>query len=140
MKKSEAIIKYRRNLEDVLPALYHSVIDSDGRILYSVYLWEDGEIEALEDVQGGNTSLKPKDMEPRELFYITTVSMPCFDPWNYSDHAAPDDPAERDAERKEIVEWLLDEYSRNLLDLLDSILADAEQEEEYETLANGANE
>lgn len=131
MKKSEAIIKYRMNIESVLPALYHMVIDSDGHIQYSVYLWDDGTVEMLEEAQGSNTYLQAKDTETRELFYVTTVSLPNFDPWNYSDHSAPDDPAARKAERKEIIDWLLSEYEANLPDLFDSILTDAEQEEQY---------
>ena len=140
MKRSEAIRKYWENIKNWLPDLYRAVLESDGRIQYGVYVWEDGEVQILEEVQGSTAYLKPKDMEPRKLFYVTCVEFPNFDPWDYSDHAAPDDPEKRKAERTEITDWLLEEYTRNLPDLLDSILADAEQEEEYEALAYGADE
>ena len=140
MKKSEAIKKYWENIKKQLPDLYRAVLDSDGRIQYDVYVWENGEVQILEDVQGSTAYLKPKDMEPRELFYVTRIELPNFDPWDYSDHATPDDPEEREAERSEITYWLLEEYSRNLPDLLDSILTGAEQEEEYEIHACVADE
>ena len=132
MKRSEAILKYQEKIEETMIDRYFSVLDCNGKIQYKVYVWEDGEIEYLEGVQGDNSWLQAKDNEPRKLFYVCTVDSPCFDPWDYADHAAPDGEEEREADRQEIIDCLMDSYKENLSDKMDAIITEAQQDEEFD--------
>lgn len=132
MKKSEAILKYQGEIEETMISRYRTVLDSYGRVQYKVYVWEDGEIECLEGPQGDNCWLQAKDHEPRELFYVCTVESPYFDPWDYSDHSAPDDEEERETECQEIIDYLVDNYKENISDKMDAIIAEAQQDESFE--------
>ena len=130
MKKSEIITAARSAIAETMVEKYSSVIDCDGRIQYKIYIWEDGEIECLQDVQGGNTRLQPCDAEPRELYYVTTVSeAPGFYLFDCTDEIEPEDEDEREAKAEEIREWLVDCYKENLSATIDAIIEDAEQEE-----------
>lgn len=130
MKKSEAIKKFYAEIKDAMVERYRIVLDCNGILQYKVYVWEDGQIECLEGPQGDNSFLQARDNEPRELYYVTTVDAPCFDPWDCTDHSAPDDEAEREAERAEIIDWCVDEYQTNGADaILDAAIDDAELEE-----------
>lgn len=125
MTKIEVIKKYSDSIKNEMVDRYSSVLDSFGRIQYQIYIWDDGEIECLEGVQGDNSYLKAKDSETRNLYYVCTVSAPNFDPWDYSDHAAPDNETERETERTEIIDYLVDEYKQNLPDVFDAIIEEA---------------
>jgi len=130
MKKSEIIKTYRKDIAQAMVNRYRTVLDSNGRIQYKVYVWEDGEIECLEGVQGDNSYLKAKDTEPRELFYIATISWPCFDPFDYWDGSTLDDETEKETARQQIIDYLVDEYEREgVSDALDAILAEAQYED-----------
>ena len=131
MKKSEAITKYSGDIAEIMVNRYRTVLECDGRIQYKIYVWEDGEIECMEGPQGDNSWLQAKNNEPRELFYVCTIDSPCFDPWDYSDHGAPEDDDEREAERSEIIDWLVNDYKDNVSDKLDEIIEEAEREESY---------
>lgn len=132
MKKSEAIMKYVDVIKREMIDCYRTVIDCDGKIQYKIYVWDDGEIEHLEGPQGDNSWLQAKDYEARKLYYVCTIDSPCFDPWDYADHSAPDDEDEREAERKEIIDYLVDEYGTNVSDVIDNIVSEAEMDEENE--------
>lgn len=121
MKTSEAIIKYQDEIKSTMIEKYRSVLNCNGSIQYKVYVWEDGNIECLEGTQGDNTYLVPKDPD-KNLFYVCTVSAPYFDPWDYTDHSAPDNETERETERQEIIEYLVNEYESNISDIIDTIL------------------
>lgn len=129
MNRSEIISKYSHKITDSAPVLYRSVLESYGMIQYQLYVWEDGEIDYLEQVQGDNAYLIPKDSEPRTLAYVCTISSPCFDPWDYTDHSAPETEEEREKEQEEIIDCLVDSYRENLSDMIDCIIREAEQEE-----------
>lgn len=129
MKKSEVMVMYREKIIDTMVEYYEYVLNCNGRIQYTIYIWEDGEIEILEEVQGGNSWLKPREMETRELFCVCTIDCPFFDPWDCTDHSAPDDEEGREAERKEIIDWLVDEYKANVDDVFNEILTMVEEEE-----------
>ena len=131
MKESEIISTYRDSIEARMVELYRIVLNSDGRIQYKLYVWSDGELEALEDVQGGNSSLQARDGESRSLTYVTTIASPCFDPWDYADHPAPEDEDERCAEEAEIIDWLVDEYEEHVYDVVNEIISDLEREERW---------
>lgn len=131
MKRSECITKYYKDIAAAMVERYRTVLECDGRIQYKVYIWEDGEMECLQGVQGDNSWLQARDCEPRELFYVCKIDSPCFDPWDYSDHSAPDDEEEREAERKEIIDYLVGEYETNISDVLDVVIEEAERDESW---------
>ena len=131
MKNSEIISKYQDSIKEEMMKRYRYVLESYGMIQYKIYIWEDGEIECLEEVQGSNSYLKAKNMEPRTLVYVCKIDSPCFDPWDYSDHTAPDDLNEKEAEEKEIFDYMVDEYKQNISDVFDSIIEEAEQDEAF---------
>lgn len=132
MKKSEVINKYRNVIADIMVECYNSVLESYGRIQYKVYIWEDGVIDTLEQVQGDNAYLVPKDREPRELYYVTTVDSPCFDPWDYADEAAPDDEAVREQMERIIIAGLVDDYNTCVHDIIWQVIEDAKRWEEQQ--------
>ena len=131
MKKPELINTYRQQITEAMVDCYRTVLESFGRIQYKIYIWEDGEIETLEDVQGSNTWLQPKSSEPRKLFYVTTIESPCFNPFDYTDESEPEDEDEKGQIIQQVVDYLVDEYDREgASDVLDSVLDEAEQDEE----------
>lgn len=119
MKKSEVIEEYRDNIAAAMREDYRSVLECGGRIEYQIYVWEDGEIEELQEVQGSHTWLKPKDGEERQLFHVITISYPFFNPWDFSTESIPDDDDERENAEKEIIDWLCDEYENDIDNLID---------------------
>lgn len=132
MKKSEIISKNRKAIIDAMADRYQVVLDSDGKIQYQIYIWEDGEIEMLEGAQGDNSYLQPKSGEPRDLYYIATVSAPCFYAFDYSDEPEPEDETEREAARQEIIDYLVGEYRQNQADeIIDHVIDEAERDEKY---------
>lgn len=68
----------REELCEVMRDRMESVLESAGRVQYTVYLWDDGKIECLEDVCGGNTWLKPNDPD-RAMMEVATIKMPHYD-------------------------------------------------------------
>ena len=132
MKRSEAITQHREAIAKEMIEDYRIVLNASGRIEYKIYIWDDGEIEYMQVPQGDTGYLVPRDAETRDLFFVTTVASPYFDPWDVADHAAPDDKDVREAERKEIIDYMVDEYTSNLSDLIDQIIEGAEQDEKYE--------
>lgn len=133
MKRSEALTKYYSKIAEDMTAHYREVIENDGRIQYAIYVWEDGEIERLLEPQGGNGWLKPRDYEPRELFYVTTIGEPAsFSIWDCSEYGEPEDETERETQREEIIDWLAGEYASNVRDVLDAIIEEAETDERYD--------
>ena len=132
MKLSEIITNNYKAITEAMVSMYRTVLKSNGRIQYKIYIWDDGEIVCLEQVQGDNSYLLHIEMEPRALYYVTTIEQPNFDPWDSADHSAPDDEQEREAEEKEIIDWLVQEYETNVGDELDNIISEAEMVEHYE--------
>ena len=132
MKRSEIIAKYRKEIAAEMVQHYRTVLECSGRIQYKVYVWEDGELECLEGVQGDTSYLRPRDAEPRELYFVCTLSAACFDPWDFADHSAPEDESEREKEEAEIIDYLVDEYETGVFDVLDAVIEEAEQEEQYD--------
>lgn len=130
MKNSEAITLYRDRIQKAMIDCYRTVIECDGRIQYKLYVWEDGELERLEGVQGDTGWLQPREMEPRQLFEITTVDAPFIDIWDFSDEPKPEDKDAQEAMRQEIIDYLVDSYTDNLDELVDGIIADAEYAEQ----------
>lgn len=132
MKKSELIKKCYTEIKAEMIDRYETVLKCGGRVQYKIYVWSDGELEVLEQPQGDHSYLAPRDAEPRELVYVTTVAMPYYNPWDCADHSAPDDDAEREAEEAELIEYEMEAYRGNVESVLDDIIDDAEREERYE--------
>ncbi len=131
MKKSEIISANIDKLAAAMVERYRNVLESNGRMQYTIYIWEDGELECLQAVQGDHSWLQPRDAEPRALYYVTTVSeAPGFDLFVASGLSEPEDDAEREAAEAEIVDWLVDSYKENLPVTLDAIMEDAEREDD----------
>lgn len=130
MKKSEFIQEHYSALIDAMVDAYEDVAGSYGRVQYKIYIWDDGQIERLQGCQGDSTRLVPRQCEPRELYYVCTVGGQYIDPWDFSDHSAPDDDDEREQEEQEILDWLVDDYKHNGAEAaLDEAIKEAEQEE-----------
>lgn len=136
MERSEVISMYRDQIMVHMVKDYRSVLECNGRIQYQLYIWEDGEIEELEDVHGSTGYLQPRDAEPRALFYVGKVACPYFDPWDCTDHSAPEDEAERERERMEIINWCMEEYESAIDEKLDEIIDEAKSEEVYDAWFN----
>ena len=133
MKRSEIIKNNYETITEAMLSMYRTVLESNGRIQYKIYFWDDGEIECLEQVQGDSGYLQPRDMGPRALHYVTTIEQPNFDPWDSADHSAPEDEQEREAEEAEIIDRLVQEYETNVSDELDIIIREAEMDERYDS-------
>lgn len=132
LKKSEAIALYREKIAAAMREDYRYVLKSGGQIEYKIYIWEDGEVEELENVQGGNSWLQAKDCEDRKLYYVSTISCPCFDPWDYSEESRPDDDQEREKMESEIVDWLCSEYAHDVQEAIDQTIRVAEMDEKLD--------
>lgn len=130
MKRSEVIKKYRQEIEAEMERMYRNVVSCYGRIQYQLYIWEDGEIEALQGPQGDNSYLKEKDWEPRTLYYVTKIGGSYINLWDFTDHSKPDDESEAEQEEEEIIEWLVNEYHAD--EVLDEVIEEYERQEKYE--------
>lgn len=131
MKESEIISTYRDSIEARMVELYRSVLNSDGRIQYKLYIWDDGQLDVLEEVQGGNSYLQPRELEPRSLVFIAKIDHPYFDPLDYTDDFRPDDEDEREEWEVEIIDWLVSEYKNHVSEVVDEIISDREREERW---------
>lgn len=139
-KRSEVIAKYRKELANVMRSRYHDVLESDGKIEYKIYIWEDGNIECLECPRGSTSRLVPNNGEKRKLFYVDTVMVdPSFDPWDCTDHSAPEDEDERESERKEIYDWLEEQYEEGVDIILESEIISAEMQEDFDAYVENSN-
>lgn len=121
MTSSEIIIKNSEKLKEKMVELYRSVLNCSGVIQYKLYVWENGYIQYLEDIQGGNTRLHPND-ETEKLVYVDTIEYPFFDVWDNVPGGKPDDPAEAEQEKQETIDWLVDGYEETVSDRLDVII------------------
>lgn len=124
MTKIEAITNHRDAIANEMIDRYRAVLEADGTIQYRIYLWDDGEIQSMEQVQGDRTWLESRD-SGRRLYYITAIDAPCFNPWGSADCPAPDDEDEREAMRQEIIDWCVDQYRESISDTIDAIIEDA---------------
>jgi len=128
--KAEVLRAHEIELLDTMMDKYEQVLHSEGRVQYAIYIWEDGEIQCLEQAQGDNSYLQPRDNESRELYYVTTVGGQYVYLWDCSEVPPPDDSEERKEMENEIVGWLMDEYRDTVDYVLDDIIAEAAWEEE----------
>lgn len=131
MKKSEVISRFAPAIEAAMVDCYRSVLRYDGQIQYGVYVYSDGTVRTIEQVQGDNARLAKDENDPRELYYVTTVSAPCVDVF---DLAGITDTSETEEEaevaKAEAIEWLVEDYEAAGADeALESIISNAEIDE-----------
>lgn len=114
---------HREEIEATMQECYESVIDANGVNQFAIYLWDNGEIKVLEDVQGGNSFLVPHEGYDHELFRLIDIAVPCFDWRDYCSEKVPDkedDPEAYEALREDMIQWLKEDY--NPSDVLDEQL------------------
>lgn len=130
MTSSEIIMKNSEKLKEKMVDLYRSVLNCSGEIQYTLYIWEDGEIQYLEGVQGDSSRLYARDSELRKLVYVDTIQFPFFDVWDNVPGGKPDDPAEAEQEKQETIDWLVDGYEETVSDRLDVIIMEYKQDDD----------
>lgn len=128
--RSEVISMYRSTIKDAMLTRYKNVLASGGQMQYKIYIWDDGEVEALSGPQGDNSFLQARDGEPRSLYYVCQVGGSYFDPWDLTDETKPEDDALREAMEQELIASEMDAYEDTIDDMLDGIIKEAKQEEE----------
>ena len=100
----DIVTKYEDKIVKEMIDCYRRVLEYNGNIEYKIYIWEDGEIEILETLNGSRGWLQPKECEPRKLYYITTVKSPGFDPFDCIAECIPEDEDEQEKLREEIID------------------------------------
>lgn len=135
MKKTEIILANYAAIVAAMIEHYQTVIACEGRLQYDIYIWSDGELDILEQFQGGNSYLRPVDGETRNLYYVTTVGGQLCNIWDLAWETPPEDPDELKTAEEEITAWLLDEYRNNIDDVMDRIIEDAKLEDLYDANA-----
>lgn len=122
-KFSEIINANRENIIHTMIWQYRSVLEANGDIEVDLYIWEDGEIEALEHTHSDHMWLKPRDSEPRELYFVVNISHPFFDFGDYCSDLVPDydeDPEGYEHMREETINWLVDDFNAD--EILDNAI------------------
>lgn len=113
MTRYEIIKKYEDKIIEAMVEYYEAIVRYNGRVEYSLYIWEDGEIEVLEKTSGDNSWLQAKDWEERELFYVATIKeYGNFNIWDVIGESMPEDEEEAEKMEEEAIEYLVDEYKR----------------------------
>ena len=131
--RAELFDAHADDIQQAMLDAYRRVIDADGMIQISIYIWSDGELETCEAPQGDHSWLAPRYMEPRSLYRVTTIDAgPCFDIWDYSADGRPEDDDEADAAREEIADAMLDSYRDALPDMWGVIMDSAEDMDAYD--------
>lgn len=131
MKRSEILEKYRDKIESAMVSNYRTVLESYGRVQESIYIWEDGEIVEYEDVEGGNSRLEPTESADRDFFFVDTIRLPFYDPWDGAIDAPPEDDNEREEAEKAIIDYEVGEYEADVSGFLSDIIEEAKQNEQF---------
>lgn len=126
MTKLEALKKYRTAIEQEAVNLYRTVLECDGMIQFSLYVWEDGEIESLQDTNGGNSFLRPRDSEPRQLFFVVRLSEPTFRWEDMMFDPISEDDEEREQQWQDAIDCAVESFPDWFSDKLDSIIREEE--------------
>ena len=126
MTKLEVLKKHRTAIEQKAVELYRTVLECDGMIQFSLYVWEDGEIESLQDTNGGNDVLRPRDSEPRQLFFVDRISYPNFSWEDMMFDSVSEDEDERERQRQEAIDFAVDAFKDEFSDRFDSIIKEVE--------------
>lgn len=131
MKKSEVITRFAPAIEAAMVDCYRSVLRYDGQIQYGVYVYSDGTVRTIEQVQGDNARLAKDENDPRELYYVTTVSAPGVDVFDLAGIVdIPETEEEEEVAKAEAIEWLVEDYEAAGADeALESVIRNAEIDE-----------
>lgn len=128
--ESTVINANRDAIREKATELYRNVLECEGRIQYSLYIWSDGQLETLEDVQGGNAWLKPNDCETRELIFVCNIEAPNFRASDlFEKKPSSDEEAEEWTEI--IIDDMVQDYEAAFDDLLDNGIYEYEEAERY---------
>lgn len=130
MTSSEIIKRSFWDLKEKMIELYRSVLNCSGEIQYALYVWEDGEIQYLEGVQGDNSRLYANNSETRKLVYVDTIEYPFFDVWDNVPDGKPEDPEEAEHVKHETIDWLVEQYMEAVCDKLDIIIQEYKQDDD----------
>ena len=134
MKRSEIINQYRNVIAESIISHYRTVLECNGKIQYQIYIWEDGEIECMEQPQGANNEWLESRTD-RKLYYVCKVGGTYFCPWDCTDERKPDDEEQCKQMEQEIIDWCMEEYQDNVGTEIDAIIEYAKQmekaDEEY---------
>ena len=113
MSKLETLNENRDEILDALKECTEKAMRSHGRVKYSIYCWEDGEVRVLEDVAGGTLELHAED-DDQALYLMTTVDVGVgYDPreWflGYDDGDLDDDDDDPDEyEEDELIDRIME--------------------------------
>ena len=123
----DIIEENREAIRERAVELYRNVLECNGRINYGLYIWSDGELEALERVDH-NSWLQAPDHSDRKLYNILTVEEPFFNPADcFESKPESDEQAEEWA--KMIIDEMVTEYSDNFDNTLDEAIAEMKEAE-----------
>lgn len=111
MARSEIIKKYRAEIEQKMVEEYVFLTEKAKGCKYSLYIWEDGKFDGILTSTSDNSWLEAKSGEKRELAYVTDVIGDSMDDG--------DD-----------INELADLYREKVSGLVDSIIEDAEKDEQ----------
>lgn len=130
MKDYEVIEANFDRVANAMVEDYRAVLESYGRIQYKLYIWEDGDLESLEQFQGDNSYLVPNRCESRDLFLVDTIDAPFYDPWDFTCDSRPEDEEEAARMEAEINDCMVSEYEAAVADRLRLIIEQCKEEAE----------
>lgn len=126
MKTSELIRANYDRIIDCMLARYRCSMECNGRTIYQIYIWDDGELEVNETVPGSHDWPAPREGSSHDLHYILDVQG--FNPWDIADCREPDDEEEADAMRQELIDMAVDSYRDLQAEInLDGVIEDREK-------------
>lgn len=111
-----------------MTAAYRTVLECDGSVQESIYIWSDGSIEVLEGCQGDNSILVARSHETRKLYYVTTVDEPFVNVFALSGIDIPDNEEEIETAKAEAIDWLVETYDDEARAKLNAAIEKAELE------------
>lgn len=127
LSQSECIEKYAEQIRHEMMKCYRKVLEADGRIQYKIYVYSDGEVLAVEQVQGDIMYLYPNDWEQRQMYFVLTVDAPFVNVLEEAGVTPPEFEEDLEEARRDAIDWLVDEYeSDGAEEHLNSVLREAE--------------
>lgn len=130
MKSSEIIKANYGKISESMFERLRTVYECGGRIQYAIYVWEDGELEIMQQAHGDSSWLEAKESETRALVYVGTVKAPNFDPWAVTDEPKPEDDAAREEAEAEIINWVMDGAEQYVDAIIEERIEELEREDD----------
>ncbi len=130
--------QYRDALIEQIKECLRWSVESNGRLVYSIYIWSDGEITFLEQVKPARERLKARDAETRILYYVGDIKIDDYWPWDSWPDEIPEENTDAyDEALKEIYDntynWYLEDYEHGIKpdEIVDDFLAELDEREAY---------